>query len=280
MPDTDPTPTAPGGGLVPAPLSIDGPYRSAVRLGEETALAAAPGTEDTARWLRTTLGAAFGLPLPPGSDGATDTLAAHPRPGPPRGGLPPGGRHRLGCTDHRRQPGRRLLGRADAAAAPRPARLPPGAARPRARGRPAAADHRGRPRFGWRGMLLDVARHFLPKDGVLRYLDLLAAHKLNVLHLHLTDDQGWRIEIARYPRADRDRRAGGSAPSSVTGPPPSGTSARTAATTPRTTSARSSPTPPSGISPSSPRSTSPDTRRPPSPRIRNSATPTSSTPPR
>lgn len=49
-------------------------------------------------------------------------------------------------------------------------------------------------------MMLDVARHFLPKDGVLRYLDLLAAHKLNVLHLHLTDDQGWRIEITRYPK--------------------------------------------------------------------------------
>ncbi|UZJ31176.1 beta-N-acetylhexosaminidase [Streptomyces endophytica] len=49
-------------------------------------------------------------------------------------------------------------------------------------------------------MLLDVARHFLPKDGVLRYLDLLAAHKLNVLHLHLTDDQGWRLEIRRYPK--------------------------------------------------------------------------------
>ncbi len=56
------------------------------------------------------------------------------------------------------------------------------------------------PRFAWRGMMLDVARHFMPKDGVLRYVDLLAAHKLNVLHLHLTDDQGWRIEIGRYPR--------------------------------------------------------------------------------
>ncbi|MFF8604352.1 beta-N-acetylhexosaminidase [Streptomyces sp. NPDC015346] len=56
------------------------------------------------------------------------------------------------------------------------------------------------PRFGWRGLLLDVARHFMPKDDVLRHLDLLAAHKLNVLHLHLTDDQGWRIEIKRHPR--------------------------------------------------------------------------------
>jgi hexosaminidase len=57
-----------------------------------------------------------------------------------------------------------------------------------------------RPRFGWRGVLLDVARHFLPKQDVLRFLDLIALHKLNVLHLHLTDDQGWRIEILRYPR--------------------------------------------------------------------------------
>jgi hexosaminidase len=56
------------------------------------------------------------------------------------------------------------------------------------------------PRFGWRGCLLDVARHFLPKADLLRFIDLLALHKLNVLHLHLTDDQGWRLEIPRWPR--------------------------------------------------------------------------------
>ncbi len=56
------------------------------------------------------------------------------------------------------------------------------------------------PRFRWRGFMLDIARHFTPKSGILRYVDLIAAHKLNVLHLHLTDDQGWRIEIKRYPR--------------------------------------------------------------------------------
>ena len=56
------------------------------------------------------------------------------------------------------------------------------------------------PRFAWRGCLLDVARHFLPKNGVLRFVDLMAAHKLNVLHLHLSDDQGWRFEVLRYPR--------------------------------------------------------------------------------
>ncbi|WP_190201534.1 beta-N-acetylhexosaminidase [Streptomyces djakartensis] len=55
------------------------------------------------------------------------------------------------------------------------------------------------PRFPWRGLMLDVARHFTPKEGVLRCLDLMAAHKLNVFHFHLTDDQGWRLEIRRHP---------------------------------------------------------------------------------
>ncbi len=57
-----------------------------------------------------------------------------------------------------------------------------------------------RPRFPWRGMLLDVGRHFMPKDGVKRVLDLMAYHKLNVFHWHLTEDQGWRIEIKKYPK--------------------------------------------------------------------------------
>jgi len=56
------------------------------------------------------------------------------------------------------------------------------------------------PQFAWRGAMLDVARHFVPKNDVLRFIDLLAMHRLNVLHLHLTDDQGWRLEIARYAR--------------------------------------------------------------------------------
>ena len=56
------------------------------------------------------------------------------------------------------------------------------------------------PRFRWRGAMLDVARHFLPKREVLRFIDLMALHRLNTLHLHLTEDQGWRVEILRYPR--------------------------------------------------------------------------------
>jgi hexosaminidase len=57
-----------------------------------------------------------------------------------------------------------------------------------------------RPRFAWRGMHLDVARHFMPKEFVKKYIDLLALHKMNTFHWHLTDDQGWRIEIKKYPR--------------------------------------------------------------------------------
>jgi hexosaminidase len=56
------------------------------------------------------------------------------------------------------------------------------------------------PRFKWRGFMLDVARHFFTKDDVKQLLDVLALHKINKLHLHLTDDQGWRIEIKKYPR--------------------------------------------------------------------------------
>jgi hexosaminidase len=56
------------------------------------------------------------------------------------------------------------------------------------------------PRFAWRGSHLDTVRHFMPKTFVLKHIELLAQHKLNVFHWHLTDDQGWRIEIKRYPR--------------------------------------------------------------------------------
>jgi hexosaminidase len=56
------------------------------------------------------------------------------------------------------------------------------------------------PRFAWRGAMLDVARHFFSVAEVERYIDLLAMYKVNVLHLHLADDQGWRIQIDSWPR--------------------------------------------------------------------------------
>lgn len=69
---------------------------------------------------------------------------------------------------------------------PRPAVLP-------------AAHIRDVPRYAWRGAMLDVARHFFPPDAVKRFIDLLALNKMNRLHLHLADDQGWRIEIHKWP---------------------------------------------------------------------------------
>ncbi|CAA9309114.1 MAG: GH20, partial [uncultured Gemmatimonadaceae bacterium] len=59
------------------------------------------------------------------------------------------------------------------------------------------------PRFAWRGAMLDVARHFLPPADVKRFVDLLALYKLNRLHLHLADDQGWRVEIRSRPELAR-----------------------------------------------------------------------------
>ena len=60
-----------------------------------------------------------------------------------------------------------------------------------------------RPRFEWRGAMLDVARHFFPLEEVKRYIDLLTLYKINRLHLHLSDDQGWRIEIGSWPNLTR-----------------------------------------------------------------------------
>ena len=56
------------------------------------------------------------------------------------------------------------------------------------------------PNFGFRGSMLDVARHFFSVDDVKKYIDLLSYYKINVLHLHLSDDQGWRIEIKSWPK--------------------------------------------------------------------------------
>lgn len=71
-----------------------------------------------------------------------------------------------------------------------------------------------KPSFSWRGMHLDVSRHFFQKEFIKKYIDLIAFHKMNVFHWHLTDDNGWRIEIDRYPlltevsawRADREEQ--------------------------------------------------------------------------
>ncbi|MFC9885526.1 beta-N-acetylhexosaminidase [Streptomyces pilosus] len=186
--------------LVPAPRSVEGPMSCGVELTPETTLWAGPGTETTERWLRSALGGALGLPLRPGPEDAPGGLRLRVD-----GTLAPEA-YRLAVVTGwgveitggsaagvfwGAQTLRQLLGPDAFRRAP----VRPGLTR--------GIPHQiieDAPRFRWRGLMLDVARHFMPKEGVLRYLDLMAAHKLNVLHLHLTDDQGWRVEIQRYPK--------------------------------------------------------------------------------
>ncbi|TGA85515.1 beta-N-acetylhexosaminidase [Streptomyces sp. MZ04] len=185
--------------LIPAPDSSHWvpPVQGLFPLDEETVLHASPGTEGVARWLRGTVGAATGLPFPDGRNdngivlGIDAALADEA--------------YRLVVDGYAirieggsaagvfwgAQTFRQLLGPEAFRRAPvdsgREWTVP-------------MVVIEDAPRFRWRGMMLDVSRHFMPKDGVLRHLDLLAAHKLNVFHFHLTDDQGWRIEIKRYPK--------------------------------------------------------------------------------
>ncbi|MFG3369014.1 beta-N-acetylhexosaminidase [Streptomyces sp. NPDC090032] len=189
--------------LIPAPRRT-APGDGLHELGDATAIAAGAGTEGVARWLRSTVGAATGLALRDADNGlelrAGDSrieLRVDPELGPEayrmtvdrravriEGGSAAGVfwgaqtfRQLLGPDAFRRAP----------LEAGRTWTVPTGTVE-------------DAPRFPWRGLMLDVSRHFMPKDGVLRYLDLLAAHKLNVFHFHLTDDQGWRVEIKRHPR--------------------------------------------------------------------------------
>ncbi|MGW7065767.1 beta-N-acetylhexosaminidase [Streptomyces sp. NPDC054855] len=182
--------------LIPAPARAEGPHPEGFVLVSSTALRAGPGTESTERWLRATLGGALGLPLAPGEGGGIslgidDSLAPEAY----RLTVGESGVEILGGAAPGVFWGAQTLRQLTGPEAFRRAPL-------RAAGRYAVPGCliEDSPRFGWRGMMLDVARHFMPKDGVLRYLDLLAAHKLNVFHFHLTDDQGWRIEIKRYPK--------------------------------------------------------------------------------
>lgn len=189
--------------LIPAPrLVTDDTGDDVFVLGPDTRLTAGPGTERTERWLRSELGAATGHRLAPGDGSETDviSISVHEQVTGELGAegyrilVSPTGVHLHGGGPEGvfwgAQTLRQLLG-------PDAFRRAPLAAR---EWRIPFCRIEDSPRFGWRGLMLDVARHFLPKDAVLRYLDLMAAHKLNVLHLHLTDDQGWRVEIKRYPR--------------------------------------------------------------------------------
>lgn len=176
-----------------------GPYR----LDAETSISAGSSLERVAGWLHTRLAAATGLPLPlrvddrskTGETGAID-LRLQPELGPEAydlvtgasGVVIRGGDH--AGVFYGAQTLLQLL----------PPQVYRKAPLPHVQWELPAVRIEDAPRFRWRGVMLDVARHFLPKQEVLRYLDLLALHKFNVLHLHLSDDQGWRVEIRQFPR--------------------------------------------------------------------------------
>ncbi|MGW5432131.1 beta-N-acetylhexosaminidase [Streptomyces sp. NPDC004059] len=192
--------------LIPAPgrvsASLPGGGTGFV-VDADTGIDATEGTERVARWLRATVGAATGLPLAPHRDGGSRVLLR----------IVPALEGELGSPEAYQLSADGRLVRIDGASEAglfwgaqtfRQLLGPEVFRRAPVTGRTAwevpAVTVRDAPRFRWRGLLLDVARHFMPKEGVLRYLDLMAAHKLNVFHFHLTDDQGWRIEIKRYPK--------------------------------------------------------------------------------
>ncbi|ANJ11016.1 MULTISPECIES: beta-N-acetylhexosaminidase [Streptomyces] len=198
--------------LVPRPRRLS--TRSGrFRLDETTRLRVTPGAGPAAALLRSLLAPATGLPLPASADGAF-VLALDPA-------LTGLGEEGYGLTV---SPQGVLL------RAAHPAGLLHGVQTVRqllpydalsgepVRGVPwdlPAVEITDVPRHPWRGSMLDVARHFQPVSYLRRYVDLMALHKLNVFHLHLTDDQGWRMPVAAYPRLTE---VGGVRTESMAGP--------------------------------------------------------------
>ena len=191
--------------VIPKPLA-EAPERGAFTLGPSTSIVAADASPEVVRVARLLAGAlrpatGFRLPVtraPRGGAGSSIVLS-----------LASGDRS-LGDEGYRLQVGQEGV----TLTARRPAglfwgtqtlrQLLPAAIETGSHGAgpwsiPLGTIHDG-PRFAWRGMMLDVARHFFGVDEVKRLIDLMALYKLNRLHLHLTDDQGWRIAIRSWPR--------------------------------------------------------------------------------
>ncbi|MFD3922522.1 beta-N-acetylhexosaminidase [Streptomyces sp. NPDC058595] len=200
--------------LVPRPRKAS-PRPGRFTLDTHTAVRSLPGTHAASNLLRTLLTPVTGLPLPDSADGAI-VLALDPE----LGGL---GEEGYGITVG---PQTLVLRAAHPTGLLRgvqtirqllPAEALSGRSRPR--GGPwelPCAEISDVPRHPWRGVMLDVARHFQPVAYLRRYVDLLAFHKLNTLHLHLTDDQGWRMPVDAYPRLTS---VGGHRSESMTWPP-------------------------------------------------------------
>ncbi|MFH8468506.1 beta-N-acetylhexosaminidase [Streptomyces sp. NPDC017991] len=207
----------------PAPTLVPRPTEAVLRPGHftldaGTALRIGEGAEPAAELLRTLLAPATGLPLRPSPEGQF-TLALDPGPG------------ELGEEGYRLtvDPHTVLL------RAARPTGLLRGIQTVRQLLPPAVlsadpqrvtrwllpcADITDVPRHPWRGAMLDVARHFQPVSYLRRYVDVLALHKISVFHLHLTDDQGWRMPVAARPKLTE---IGGHRAESQLGPAGSGT---------------------------------------------------------
>ncbi|GAA1443070.1 beta-N-acetylhexosaminidase [Nocardiopsis tropica] len=198
MPDTpasSPTPLP----VIPRPSRTESGGPGGLTLTAATRVSADAEARGTLTWLQRELGAATGLPLATGDEASAQIrLSVDAQAGLGREG------YRLIVDDE----GAIIVGNDPAGvfygAQTLRQLLPPDAFRSAPLGGAVwtlpAVSVTDAPRFRWRGAMLDIARHFSPKREILRFIDLLAMHKLNVLHLHLTDDQGWRIEIRRYPR--------------------------------------------------------------------------------
>ncbi len=185
--------------IIPQPVKITGAEGSFL-LQTETGMDAPAPLQRLAEQLRETLGAATGFPLPPGKRGANViVLRLDPK------------LQRLGGEGYRLV----VTSKKVEISAPQPngvfygiqtlRQLLPSAIYRRAPAagvswRIPAVTIEDYPRFSWRGGHLDVGRHFMPKEFLFKYVDLLALHKMNTFHLHLTEDQGWRMEIKKYPR--------------------------------------------------------------------------------
>ncbi len=185
--------------IIPRPVSCiarDDPFV----LAEETAITCSPGAEGAGEALRAVLGPPTGLRLPVRGPSEASRIALSVDPSEERLGEE-GYRLSVNGADLQLRAAGRLglLRGVQTIRQLLPAEALGGGPVPGPLSLPGVeiADW---PRFAWRGAHLDVARHFLPLPFLLRFLDLLALHKLNVFHLHLTDDQGWRLEVRKYPK--------------------------------------------------------------------------------
>ena len=182
--------------LLPLPMRCHHPPGPGVRIDADTAIIAMPGARPEAQLLAELLARIFGrTPVVRDATERGDSVAIRLS----RSDLPDLGDEGYALVvgddgiDLRAAAPAGLGNGAHALVQLLPASAPQGAL-------VAAIDITDRPRFGWRGAMLDPARNFLSVEDLMRFIDLLARHRLNRLHLHLTDDQGWRIEIKRYPR--------------------------------------------------------------------------------